>query len=186
MRVAVTAIIPTLVCLGAYAAWPYASLYRIDRDVRRHDVAALTADVDWDSLRDGLKQDMADGITGVSSETTQVSAKAGADDDLPPFGSGFVTNLAGNVVDRTVTPEHLADTAALFKAAGASRMVVSRAFFTSPTSFVVAVRDGGAGKRPPALRLRLDLVRDRLALRWKVTRAWVPMEMLAATEAHPS
>jgi hypothetical protein len=32
----------------------------------------------------------------------------------------------------------------------------------------------------------LNLVRDGLGMEWKVTRAWVPPQMLAASEAHTS
>jgi hypothetical protein len=175
------------VLVGAYGAWPYVSLYQIDQDVRRHDIRALTADFDWSQLREGMKEDIADGITGVPGQAEAVSASAaGSDDDLPPFGSGFVNNMAGNMVDQNVTPRHLAETISTLEAAGASHVNVSRAFFTSPTSFVVALSMGSGGDHPPALRLRMNLVRDGLGMEWKVTRAWVPPQMLAASEAHTS
>jgi hypothetical protein len=76
-------------------------------------------------LREGLKQDIADGITGEPGQTLQVNATS--NDDLPPFGSGFVTNMAGAMVDQTVTPQHLANMAGTLKAAGAHPMTVSTA-----------------------------------------------------------
>jgi hypothetical protein len=175
------------VLLTAYAASPYVSLYEIGQDVRQQNIRALTADVDWGRLREGLKEDIADGITGVPGQAAVTAAAVTQDnDDLPPFGSGFVNNMAGNMVDETVTPQHLASTVGTLRAAGAAHMVVSRAFFTSPTSFLVALRMDEARSRSPAVKLRLDLVRSGMGLSWKVTRAWVPEEMLAASEAHSS
>ena len=184
MRIVAAGIVAALV--GVYAASPYISLYKIDRDIRQHNLTALNGDVDWSSLRDGLKADIADGITGVAGQAEAVNASASVgNDDLPPFGSGFVTNMAGNLVDQTCNPAHLADVIGTFDAAGAP-VHVSRAFFTSPTSFTVAFRIGEGRNRPPAMKLRLDLVRVGFGLGWKVTRAWVPAEMLAAAEPHAS
>jgi hypothetical protein len=168
--------------IGVYAASPYISLYKIDRDIRHRNLAALAQDFDWSSLRTGLKEDIADGITGVPGQAQTISANS---DDLPPFGSGFVTNMAGTLVDHTCNPAHLADAMGTLDAAGAP-VHISRAFFTSPTSFTVALRMGSAGHHPPALRFRLDLVRDGMRFGWKVTRIWMPAEMLAATDPHAS
>jgi hypothetical protein len=182
MRVVATGIVAALA--GIYAASPYISLYKIDRDLRGHDLPALTADIDWTRLRDGLKEDIADGITGVPGQAQTVNASAGGD-DLPPFGSGFVTNMAGNLVDQTCNPAHLAEAIGATGSAGAP-VRVSRAFFTGPTSFTVAFKVANGARRPPDLRLRLDLVRDGLGFAWKVTRVWMPLEMLAASETHAS
>ena len=179
--------------VGAYAVWPYASLYEMRRDVQAQNVSAITADIDWDKLRDGLKQDIADGITGEPGAVQVASASAQApgqvastDDDLPPFGSGFVSNMADTMVEQTVTPQHLASTAATLQAAGAQKMAVSHAFFTSPTSFVVSMKAPSAGASQPGIKLRMDLVRSGFGMRWKVTRAWLPPAMLAAAEPHSS
>jgi hypothetical protein len=170
--------------LGAYGAWPFVSLYEIRQDVQSHNVRALTADIDWSQLREGLKEDIADNMTGEPGQAVQVNASSS--DDLPPFGSGFVTNMAGNMVDQTVTPQHLASTVTTLQAAGAHPMTVSQAYFASPTCFMVALSATPASAGQPAVRLRLDLVRNGLSMRWKVTRAWLPMEMLAAAEPHAS
>ena len=181
MRILAVAIIGLL---GAYGAWPFLSLYEIRHDVQTQDVTALTADIDWNQLREGLKQDIADGITGEPGQAVQVNAAAS--DDLPPFGSGFVTNMAASMVDQTVTPQYLANTASTLRAAGAHQMGVSEAHFTSPTSFMVALSAAPSTAVHDAIRLRLDLVRSGLSMRWKVTRAWLPADMLAAAEPHAS
>ena len=168
--------------LAAYGASPYLSLYEMGQAVRHGDATALCADIDWNRVRDGLKEDIADGITGEPAAT--VSNATANDDDLPPFGSGFVTNMAGNVVDRTVTPGHLTDSIGAMHAAHAvsARPAVERAYFTSPTSFTVSLRPAGED----SVRLRLDLEESAAGLRWQVTRAWIPAAMLEKSDTHPS
>ena len=178
-KLALTALLAT----AAYGAWPYLSLLEIRQAVQARDVPALSAAIEWDRLRDGLKQDVADGITGTPGQAVQVSANA---DDLPAFGSGFVSHMAGSMVDDTVTPEHLAATVATLQHAGAQKMQVSWAFFTGATGFEVAMRGASGGGGSPAIRLHMDLMRSGLGWRWKVTRVWLPMEMLAAAEPHAS
>jgi hypothetical protein len=172
-----------LLVTGAYGSWPYLSLYEIQTAVQARDVPALSAAIDWDRLRDGLKQDVSDGITGVPGQAVQVSANS---DDLPPFGSGFVNTMAGSMVDETVTPQHLASTVATLRQAGAQKMQVAWAFFTGPTGFDVSMRGASDQAGPPVMRLHMDLIRSGFGLRWKVTRVWLPMEMLAAAEPHAS
>jgi hypothetical protein len=176
-----------VILLGAYAAWPYLSLYRIGQDVRHGDVAALGADMDWPQLRSGLKADIAEGIAGVPAHASTISFPGGASaDDLPPFGAGFATSVADNVVDRTVTPQRLAGSVATYRAAGAAPIGVGRAFFTGPTRFVVALRVGQDDAATRTVTMRLDLVRAGLTLRWKVTRVWVPAALLASTDLRGS
>ena len=171
-----------LALLVAYGASPYISLYEMGQAVRHGNAGALCADIDWDGVRSGLKQDIADGITGEPAATEATATTN--DDDLPPFGSGFVTNMAGNVVDRTVTPRHLTESIGAMHAAGAapSAPTLEQAYFTSPTSFTVALRPAGGD----TVRLRLDLMRAPGGLRWEVTRAWIPASMLEKSETHTS
>ena len=160
-----------LTLIGAYAASPYVSLYEMGQAVRHGDTRALASDIDW--------------ITGDPMPTT--SPAVANSDDLPPFGESFVTSMAGNVVDRTVTPQHLAQTMTALRAAGAApaQPVVEQARFQGPTTFMVALRS----PRSPdseTVRLRLDLVPSEWGMRWEVTRAWIPEAMLAQSETHSS
>jgi hypothetical protein len=172
-----------LTLIGAYAASPYISLYEMGQAVSSGDTKTLCAAIDWTNVREGLKEDIADGITGQPVASTPAVAES---DDLPPFGSGFVSNLAGNMVDRTVTPQHLAQTMRALRAGGAApaRPVVDQARFVTPTTFMVAVHSATAPES--TVRLRLDLVPSRWGMRWQVTRAWLPESMLAQTETHAS
>jgi hypothetical protein len=182
MRLALPLALP-LVMGVAYAASPYLALYQMGQAMRHGDARALCADISWDQVRDGLKEDIADGIAGEPQTTTHAAVEASAD-DLPPFGASFVTNLAGNVVDRTVTPGHLIETMSTLRAAGtsAARPDIEAAHFTSPTSFTVALRPPGED----VVRLRMDLKPTPGGLRWEVTRAWIPQSMLEKSETHAS
>jgi hypothetical protein len=180
--------------LAAYGASPYVSLYEMGQDVRHGDASALCAHIDWNRVRDGLKEDIADDITGepaVSASTAPasnvtISPATANNDDLPPFGSGFVTSMAGSVVDRTVTARHLTDSIGAMHAAHASaRPTLEGAYFTSPTSFSVSLRPAGSAGAEP-VRLRLDLEQSATGLRWQVTRAWIPAAMLEKSETHAS
>lgn len=181
-----------LALFAAYAASPYVTLYELGQDMRSGNAAALCAAIDWARVRSGLKQDLADSITGEPAATPAVATgtpRAGAaDDDLPPFGSGFVTNLAGNVIDRTVTPRHLAETLQEFTAASAAAPSpdIAEARFLSPTRFTVAFHPTGEKAELGMVRLRLDLVRQGARLRWMVTHADIPPAMLEKTDTHTS
>jgi hypothetical protein len=169
--------------LGAYAASPFLSLYIMGQAVRHGDVRTLCADVAWNEVREGLKEDIADGMTG-SPEATQV---ANNNDDLPAFGASFVTGMAGNVVDRTVTPEHLASALATLRNAGVNvRPTLTAAYFASPTRFEVALRTPQQRATDAPLRLQLDFAAGSDGIGWRVTRAWVPESLLSQSDTHAS
>jgi hypothetical protein len=172
--------------LGAYVASPYLSLFEMGQALKHGDVATLSADIDWAQVRDGLKQDIADGITG--EPTPSATPAVAESDDLPPFGSGFVTNVAANVVDRTVTPAHLAQTVSAMRAAGApcERPVLESAHFEGPGTFLVSLRPAHSAADSSTVKLRLDLVSTQWGMRWEVTRAWLPESLLAQSETHTS
>ncbi len=65
-------------------------------------------------------------------------------------------------------------------------MTVSQAYFAGPTRFMVALSAAPAAASKPALRLQMDLVRTGMSMRWKITRAWLPPDMLEAAESHAS
>ncbi len=166
-------------CAAAYLAWPYIALYRIGQALQQGDVPTLTADISWPSVREGLCDDIVEGMTG-QGVTTQASA-----DELPPFGSGFVSTMATEMVDRFVTPrqlsESLKDSHASFMQSGT--VVLRSAWFTSPTSFEASfhLKSDQPGTSP--IRVRLDLVEASWWPQWQVTRAWMPTGMLKHLEA---
>jgi hypothetical protein len=170
----------------AYAITPYICLWRLYSAVERGDAATLAQVVDWNSVRRGLKEDIAEGIIGMGPSQAVASGNT-----LPAFGSGFVTGIASNVVDEEVTPQHLA--AAVRDAQppampaqpaapdnGGGFGSLERAFFTSPTHFIVSIRLPGQDPEDPALRVELGLS----GTGWKVVRAWVPQDLMDEANTH--
>jgi hypothetical protein len=169
-------------CIGAYLVSPYVALYGIGSALRAGDVRTLTADIAWDPVREGLKEDIADGITGQPRSTTQAA------DELPAFGAGFMTSMAANVVDRTVTPEHLAESLNAIHFAGAREPSVSlsSAWFTGPTSFEATFRLPSEQPSEPPVRVRMELVKSGWGVHWCITRAWIPTDVLTHMQTSAS
>ena len=164
------------VLCAAYVAWPYATLFRLTEAVRRGDAATLEKFVEWDDVREGIKEDVCDTVFDEPAVNV-----ASADSRLPPFGYSFVRGIAASAIDEEVSAQALvAASRAAPVASPRSRVhpAIVWAFFDSPTTFSVLVRPPGAAKH--------QLVRLRLGLEgaaWKVTRVWLPAVMLA--QANP-
>jgi hypothetical protein len=170
-------------CVGAYLAWPYVALYRVGNALRQGDVQALTTGVAWDSVREGLKEDIADQVTTASDGKTSATM-----DKLPPFGSGFMTSMADKLVDQTVTPQHLAESVTAIRMAGVrgSRPELRSAWFTSPTRLEASFRLPCEKPNMPPVRVQIELVSSGWSLQWRVTRAWIPMVVLQQLQTSAS
>jgi Protein of unknown function (DUF2939) len=157
----------------AYVVYPYATLYRLGQAIRQGDASSLETMVNWSAVREGIKEDICDQVIDQPSE-----ARAGG--QLPPFGAGFVRGIAGNAVDSRVTPQALAAVAAQDSPDGpdtnGSSMRISWAFFAGPAEFLV---DLNAPGQASAIRLQMDL---RYGM-WRVTRVWLPPELLVQANA---
>jgi len=136
-----------------YLTSPYLALFRLSRDLQAGDVDAVQSEVDWDSLRAGLRHDVAERFAGV-----KMAARAERN-ALPPFGASFVQGVADHIVDRTVTPEGLC---AAMRGATAVP-VLPLAFlggFHGPTHFTARVAPPGAS--PMTIHMRLEGVEWRV------------------------
>lgn len=162
-----------LAVVVAYAIYPYVALYRLGQAIRQGDATSLETMVNWSAVREGIKEDICDQVIDRPSE-------AKADGQLPPFGAGFVRGIAGNAVDLRVTPQALAAAAAPEPTehpdAKGSAVWVSWAFFAGPSAFLVDVNAPGQAS---AIRLQMDL-RNGV---WRVTRVWLPPELLTQANA---
>jgi Protein of unknown function (DUF2939) len=89
--------------LAAYVAWPLYTALQIREAMVAGDVATLTRKIEWDSVRASLK-------ASISPETL---ARLEADPNSPQpsmwqrVKSAVAPRLAGNVIDRYVTPDNL-------------------------------------------------------------------------------
>lgn len=92
-----------IVLLVAYIAWPLHTAMQIRDAMVSGDVATLTRKIEWESVRASLK----------ASFTPETLARLEADPDAPKpslwqrVKSVVAPRLAGNVVDRYVTPQNL-------------------------------------------------------------------------------
>jgi hypothetical protein len=168
--------VAVVACVAAYLVWPYVALYRVGDALRHGDVATLTTDIDWDSVREGLKEDIADQIA---------PRTVGVADGLPPFGSGFATAMAGTMIDRAVTPTSLAQRQSLLEAAQSEPGASMRsAWFSGLTQFDASfqIASEEAGLEP--VRVHMDLVETGWWPQWQVTRVWIPMPVLQHLQSH--
>lgn len=160
----------TLMALG-YMASPYMALYQLEAAVERGDTQTLERGVDWKTVRDGLKQDIADGVIGPMQAQL-------ASNTLPPFGSSFISGIMETSVDREVTPQNLVAVMRQMRAPGTASNPFSCfdwAFFENPVAFTVTVRneEGDEGH----LRLRMEMHGGK----WIIVRAWVPQDLIERT-----
>src|SRR5215472_17301458 len=144
-------LIGALLAVGvAYCVYPYVTLYRLGQAIRNGDAARLEAMVDWNSVREGIKEDICDFVIDQPREAQDDGA-------LPPFGAGFVRGIATNVIDKRVTPEALVAAAQQPEAkqeTSGDAVQVTWAFFAGPSTFVVDL--SALGQSDP-IRLQMDL-----------------------------
>jgi hypothetical protein len=85
---------------GYVAAGPYLTINAIRNAVKARDATALAAQVDFPSLRAGIKAQLDDGLLH------GLRARA-YDDPIASFGAGIAHTLIDGVVDNMVTPTGL-------------------------------------------------------------------------------
>jgi Protein of unknown function (DUF2939) len=155
----------------AYLAMPYVTLWRLYAGMQSGDDAVLQQLIDWNSVRAGFKEDIADGLIGPPPSRT-------IGNTLPAFGASFVSGIAGSVVDREVTPQHLVSTVREMEPVSASETSefpsVIWAFFDGPTRFELKLHCPGQDEQDAPLRVRMQLRPGG----WKVTRVWVPQDLV--------
>lgn len=175
-----------VVVAAAYAAYPYVVLYRLQAAIQSGDPERLAALVDWNQVRQGLKDDIAAQLLAEPAEPPKATAQTAAA-ELPPFGASFVKGIAAQAVDSAVTPGALARMAQPaaaeepreagepdpLQAASFKNAHVTWAFFQSPETFMLWLRTPAGGAAP--LKLRMELHDGE----WKITRVWLPPDLLA-------
>ena len=103
MRWLMRVLVPIVLLLVAYAAWPVYSALEIRDAVIAGDTQTLNRKVEWDALRASLK----------ASITPETIARLTADPQAPKptlwqrVKAAVAPSMADTVIDRYVTPEHL-------------------------------------------------------------------------------
>jgi hypothetical protein len=174
-----------VVVAAAYAAYPYVALYRLQAALRSGNSATLAAMIDWDQVRDGLKDQIAEDFVGSPAPATGTMQTASA--ELPAFGASFIKGVASNAVDSEITPEAVVrmvgHTEALeegepdpLRAVAVRNTRITWAFFGDPTTFTLWLRTPNEAPGDDPVKLRMQL-RDG---NWKITRVWLPPTLLHA------
>jgi Protein of unknown function (DUF2939) len=160
---------------AVYVSAPYLTMWRLADALKHGDQAELETSVDWDAVREGLREDIADGITGTAGSDGVAAETQAQSNELPPFGASFVKGIAGDVVNREVIPQHLSFV--FQKMQGHEGNLVSfiwndvqYAFFDSLDRFRVSLHCPGQGPEDAPVQVELGL-QDYV---WKVVRVRVP------------
>jgi len=167
MRVRIAIPVALLMVTLGYLASPCLTLWHLATALEHGDVAVLERGVDWQSLRAGLKDDIAEGVIGPVS--TQLASNT-----LPPFGASFITGIADAAVEHEVTASNVVAMMRhmpLDDTVPSTVSMVEHVYFESPTRFVVTFRGNDDDGH---LRLRLEFG----GISWRVTRAWIPQDMI--------
>jgi hypothetical protein len=166
---------------AGYIAYPYVTLYRLSSAIRHGEAKPLERLVDWDQVREGIKEDVCDAV--LDEPRAQQHAPAG--NKLPPFGFSFVRGIAWNAIDDEVTPTGLVSAAQHYQpaepphASAQSPVRIGWAFFNGPTSFAVELWPAAFSPSDGPIRLQLELRHGT----WKVTRVWLPERLLAGANS---
>ncbi len=112
------------VLAAGYVAYPYVTLLRLGDAIRRGDATPLEALVEWDQVREGIKEDICDNV--LPAPPVQQTAEDHQSGSLPPFGFSFVRGIAGNVIDKNVTPTALVSAAQHFNSGDSDRAEFER------------------------------------------------------------
>ncbi len=153
-----------------YAAYPYATLYRLGIAIQSADTGTLESLVNWHSVREGIKEDVCDLAADDPGPKTE--------GDLPPFGASFRRGIASSAIDQAVTPQALLAATATASVPAArpsprgANVHVNWAFFDSPTTFMVSLRAPGLAE---PVKLEMDLRHGE----WRVQRVWLPAELIS-------
>jgi hypothetical protein len=136
----------------------------------------LNSAIDWNAVRQGLKDDLAEGLVGLSPQMQLAS------NTLLPFGAGFATGIVASEVDAAVTPEALRHAAQMLDpppAGGFGMPAIVGANFHSLTGFDLRVRLPCQLADEQPLHLRMAF-RDGS---WQVVRVWVPQDLMELAAA---
>jgi hypothetical protein len=146
---------PLLLLLSAlaYLAWPYATLWRLDRALVSDDRAALAALIDLDAVRTALARWLDKGIK---------EAPLSPSDDFIDWLERGIRRDGTAILERRVSLEWVRNRLLARSPPGSGIFPpMTYAFFEGPTRF--AVRLGEPGQSPMHLTLSLD------GLSWRVT-----------------
>jgi len=144
-----------------YVAYPYWTLYRLDRALEAHDTQSLDAIIDWPRVRRGLRDDIvAEATAKLLPNDADASRRFGG--DLLTAGGAA---LIGAATRGLLTSEALATLYDERRRAGEPSLLqaIRFAFFSAPARFHVAV-----ATRRDDMRVHFEMILEGGA--WRVSR----------------
>jgi len=144
-----------------YVAYPYWTLYRLDRALEAHDTTSLDAIIDWPSVRRNLRDDMVAAATAKLLPSDTGANRRSGGDLLTAWGAALIDSATRGLL----TSEALATLYDQRRRAGEPSLLhaIRFAFFGAPTSFDVEV----ITRRDDA-RARFEMTLEGGA--WRVSR----------------
>src|SRR5262245_53303562 len=158
---------------GAYIAYPYWTLHRIETALINQDVVALETLFDWQQLRAGLKGDVRRVIIGKFGETSSAPADS--------VGAMLGLALGSTVIDSMIAAG--VSEAGLLEVWRKGQLpqgkqthdFVASAWFQSLTTFRVETRNPD-DRQSPTVTFLMEFARAE----WRVTRVVLPWEAFQA------
>lgn len=163
-----------LLLAAVWGAWPYGSLWLFGKAVDADDPARIEDKVDWQSVRDHLKDDVWQRL----SAELEKEGEGGEEGEALARSALMLlaTAIAQGLIETYATPEALlAVLNGIAKAGeddGDFLNTVSYAFFAAPTRFRVHVKPEGAEGKPLVLTFTFQ------DFGWVVTRIGFPLDDL--------
>jgi len=158
------------ILIVAYIAYPYLTLYRLDRALLTNDQTALTRVVDFPSVRADLKSEVQGQVFGKADEFAEKRPILGA------FGQAlaglFASDLVGGAVDSVVTPEAILNSDIVVEHQRNDKSFapfVTYAFFSGPTTFTFDLKDPEKPDSPT-----LTAIMELTGFRWRVVAIKLP------------
>ncbi|MBI2741663.1 MAG: DUF2939 domain-containing protein [Rhodospirillales bacterium] len=169
-RTLVLLILTTL--LIGYLAYPYVTLYRLDRALEDHDAGTVAELIDWTAVRERLKADV------TSSLAIQAYGSSGAEAVGAAIALALTPYVFDPVTERVVSPSGLIAWYSEARRSGQSSSLweaISYAFFRTPTRFDVTLRMNDPQYSNIGFEMRLQ------GMRWRVNRlVWPRIRSIAS------
>ncbi|HIC82368.1 MAG TPA: DUF2939 domain-containing protein [Chromatiales bacterium] len=146
-----------LLLIGAWLAWPYVTLLRLERAAVAGNAATLEEIVDLDAVRTEIEKRLNKEMQSSIGEVSNAFV------DWLQQG---VMRLGSEAVDVLVTTDWVREQLLAKSSGGSDGFLrhISYAFYESPVIFLVRI--GAADDDPVFLRMRLD------GLRWRITAVY--------------
>lgn len=159
-----------LILLAVYVAYPYWTLYRLERALLANDPQKLEKVVDFPSVRAHLKDRVETSMLAKSQELAESNPILGNVGEA--LTRALAPTVVGGTVEELVTPEAVLENPTVVEHRDkheSFRDFVRYAFFTSPTTFKVESKNPKDADAPTITSILT--LRD---FRWRVTKVELP------------